>query len=59
LHLQGVATIDWRPAAAERFDGAERIRHFRVVRGWFRPHAAAPRGAFIDYSPVTLRTGTW
>jgi uncharacterized protein len=59
LQLQGVATIDWNPSAAERFAGAERIWHFRVARGWFRPQAAALRGAFIDYSPVTLRTGTW
>jgi predicted pyridoxine 5'-phosphate oxidase superfamily flavin-nucleotide-binding protein len=59
LQLQGVATIDWSPAAAERFEGAERIWHFRVARGWFRPGAATLRGAFIDYSPVTLRTGTW
>ncbi len=59
LQLQGVATIDWSPSAAERFEGAERIWHFRVARGWFRPQAAALRGAFIDYSPGTLRTGTW
>jgi uncharacterized protein len=59
LQLQGVATIDWSPSAAERFEGTERIWHFRVVRGWSRPRAAALRGAFIDYSPVTLRTGTW
>lgn len=59
LQLQGVATIDWNPAAAERFEGAERIWHFRIARGWFRPRASVLRGAFIDYSPVTLRTGTW
>lgn len=59
LQLQGIATIDWSPKAAEWFAGAERIWHFRVVRGWFRPRAAVLRGAFIDYSPVTLRTGTW
>jgi hypothetical protein len=59
LQLQGIAKIDWTPAAAERFEGAERIWQFRVARGWFRPHAAALRGAFVDYSPVTLRTGGW
>lgn len=59
LQLQGVATIDWSPSAAERFEGAERIWHLRIVRGRFRPQAAVLRGAFIDYSPVTLRTGTW
>jgi hypothetical protein len=59
LQLQGVASIDWSPSAKEQFEGAERIWHFRVARGWFRPGAAAVRGTFVDYSPVTLRTGTW
>jgi len=59
LQLQGLASIDWSPSAAERFEGAERIWSFRVARGWFRPRAAALRGTFIDYSPVTLHTGTW
>lgn len=59
LQLQGMASIDWSPSAAERFEGAERIWQFRIARGWFRPRAAALRGASIDYSPVTLRTGTW
>ncbi|MGB6485812.1 MAG: pyridoxamine 5'-phosphate oxidase family protein [Steroidobacteraceae bacterium] len=59
LQLQGLATIDWSPSAAERFEGAERIWQFRITRGWFRPQAAVLRGAFIDYSPVTLRTGAW
>lgn len=59
LQLQGLASIDWRPVAKEEFEGAERIWDFRVMRGWFRPRAAALRGAFIDYSPATLRTGAW
>ena len=59
LQLQGVATIDWSSAAAERFEGAERTWQFRIARGWFRPQAVALRGAFVDYSPVTLRTGGW
>jgi hypothetical protein len=29
------------------------------VQGWYRPQAARLRGSFIDYSPVTLLTGTW
>lgn len=59
LQLQGIATIDWSPSATERVEGAERIWHFRIARGWFRPQAAVLRGAFVGYSPVTLRTGTW
>ena len=59
LQLQGLATIDWSPVAADSFQGAERIWHIRIARGWFRPRAAALRGAFVDYSPVTLRAGTW
>ena len=59
LQLQGVASIDWSPSARGEFEGAERIWTFRVARGWFRPRAAAVRGTFVDYSPVTLRTGAW
>jgi hypothetical protein len=59
LQLQGVASIDWSPSVKEQFEGAERIWHFHVARGWFRPRAAAVRGTFVDYSPVTLRTGAW
>lgn len=59
LQLQGLASIDWSASSAAQVQGAERIWQFRVTRGWCRPRAAALRGAFIDYSPVTLRTGTW
>lgn len=59
LQLQGRATIDWDAAAAGRVEGAQRLWHFRTTRGWHRRRAAALRGTFLDYSPVTLRTGTW
>jgi uncharacterized protein len=59
LQLQGLVSIDWSPATGERVLGAERTWRFRVARGWYRARAARLRGAFIDYSPVTLRTGTW
>ena len=59
LQLQGLASIDWSAAAATLVPGAERIWQFRITRGWCRQRAAALRGTFIDYSPVTLRTGTW
>jgi hypothetical protein len=59
LQLQGLAGIDWTGPAAALVQGAERLWRFRITRGWHRPRAAALRGAFIDYSPVTLRTGTW
>lgn len=58
LQLQGLATVDWS-ALAGLVRGAERNWRFQITRGWYRPHAAAMRGALIDYSPVTLRTGTW
>jgi predicted pyridoxine 5'-phosphate oxidase superfamily flavin-nucleotide-binding protein len=57
IQLQGRARIDW--STAERVAGAERVWHFHMARGWYRPRAAAMRGELIDYSPVTLRTGTW
>lgn len=59
LQLQGLASIDWTGPAGALVQGAERVWQFRIMRGWHRPRAAALRGAFIDYSPVTLRTGTW
>ena len=59
LVLQGLAAVDWSIGAAELVQGSERIWHVRVVRGWYRPRAAGLRGALLDYSPVTLRTGTW
>lgn len=59
LQLQGRASIDWSASAAELVPGAERIWQFQVSRGWYRPRALALRGALIDYSPVTLHTGTW
>lgn len=59
LQLQGLASVDWDAGAADLVPGAERIWRFRIARGWFRPRAAAMRGAFVEYSPVTLRTGTW
>ena len=59
LQLQGLATIDWDGAAATAYQGAERLWQFKVQRGWYREHAAALRGTFVDYAPTTLRTGTW
>jgi predicted pyridoxine 5'-phosphate oxidase superfamily flavin-nucleotide-binding protein len=59
LQLQGLASIDWSAPSAGAPAGAERVWRFRIVRGWYRSHAAAMRGTFVDYSPVTLRTGTW
>lgn len=59
LHLQGLASTDWSAAAAQRFEGAERIWHFQVLRGCYRERAAALRGVLAAYSPATLRTGAW
>ena len=59
LQLQGVARIDWSASAAKGIQGAERLWHFQIMQGWYRPQAAALRGSFIDYSPVTLVTGAW
>jgi hypothetical protein len=59
LQLQGLASIDWNTPASALVSGAERIWRLQVTRGWYRQRAAALRGEFIDYSPVTLRTGTW
>jgi predicted pyridoxine 5'-phosphate oxidase superfamily flavin-nucleotide-binding protein len=59
LQLQGMVTIDWRAEAASVVEGAERLWRFEVVRGWRRHAASALQWSFIDYSPVTLSTGSW
>jgi uncharacterized protein len=59
LQLQGTARIDWNQDAAHRFEGAERLWHFDVTRGWLRRNALPLRWSFVDYSPVTLQTGKW
>lgn len=59
LQLQGLASVDWNAGATDLVQGAERAWRFRIMRGWYRSHAAALRGTLIDYSPVTLRTGAW
>jgi uncharacterized protein len=59
LQLQGRVRINWSGAAQEGFEGAERVWHFQVTRGWYRAQATALRGTFVDYSPVTLVTGVW
>lgn len=59
LQLQGLVTIDWDGSAAKQYEGAERVWHFAVRRGWYRAQTAALRGTLVEYAPTTLRTGTW
>jgi predicted pyridoxine 5'-phosphate oxidase superfamily flavin-nucleotide-binding protein len=59
LQLQGMVTIDWRTEAGSVVGGAERLWRFEVARGWRRRAASALNWSFIDYSPVTLGTGSW
>ena len=59
LQLQGLARIHWSSSAAQSVEGAERWWQFQITQGWYRAQAVALRGSFVDYSPVTLVTGTW
>lgn len=59
LQLQGLAEIDWDRGAIDGIEGAERVWHFRCLRAWRRRGALGLRWRFVEYSPVTLRTGTW
>src|SRR5262249_44866711 len=59
LQLQGKTRIDWSQEAAHRFEGAERLWHFDVTRGWLRRGGVPLRWSFVDFSPVTLQTGRW
>jgi len=58
LQLQGNAQVDWR-AANDQLTGAERLWSFRVTRGWRRRAASPLRWGFVDFSPATIRTGSW
>jgi predicted pyridoxine 5'-phosphate oxidase superfamily flavin-nucleotide-binding protein len=59
LQLQGRADVDWSGAATEQIDGAERLWHFHVTRGWRRKAGSPLRWSFIDYSRTTTATGLW
>ena len=59
LQLQGITEIDWTDEATRLVEGARRLWRFRVARGWRRRAVCPLRWSFIDYSPVTLRTGAW
>jgi len=59
LQLQGLATVEWSPDAAQPVEGAERAWRFAPTRGWRRRAALPFRWSFLDYSPATLGTGTW
>ncbi len=59
LTLSGNVEIVWEPAEAERLEGAQRLWRFELQRGWRLNGALAQRWAFGEYSPQTLRTGTW
>jgi uncharacterized protein len=57
LQLQGRVEIDWNKT--DDFDGAERLWRLSVSGGWRRRRAVPLRWSFQDFSPQTLRTGTW
>lgn len=59
LQLKGLASIEWDGTGTSQVEGAERLWCFKIVQGWLRAQASAHRGTLIDYSPTTLRTGTW
>lgn len=58
LQLQGRVEIDWSAKASHLFEGAERLWRFQVTQAW-RRRGTPLRASFMDFSPVTLRTGRW
>jgi hypothetical protein len=58
LQLQGLAQVDWTGATGQ-FAGAERLWRFQVAQGWRRRASLLLRWSLAEYSPATLRTGTW
>ncbi|QCI66341.1 pyridoxamine 5'-phosphate oxidase family protein [Phreatobacter stygius] len=59
LQLQGRTEIVWAGDDIGRIAGAERLWHFHVTAGWFRPMALPLRWSFNSFAPTTERTGTW
>jgi hypothetical protein len=47
LQLQGMVKIDWSAAATKLVEGAERLWHFEIVRGWRRHAASSLQWSFI------------
>lgn len=59
MQLQGAAEVDWDPAAAQQFPGAERLWRFHIARVWRRKAALPLRWSFSEYAPTALQTGLW
>ncbi len=59
LQLQGTAEVDWDPAAAALFPGAERLWRFHIARVRRRRAALPLRWSLPEYAPTTLHTGLW
>ncbi|WP_337261661.1 MULTISPECIES: pyridoxamine 5'-phosphate oxidase family protein [unclassified Serratia (in: enterobacteria)] len=58
LHLQGETQILWQPGKGG-VEGAERYWRFDVSRAWRFQHAFPWHAQGAEFSPATLRTGTW
>lgn len=59
LQLQGVAQIVWSGPELAEFEGARRLLHVEVTRGWRRRAALSLRWSEPEPAPTTLATGSW
>lgn len=59
LHLQGETEIFWQSTQIGNIEGAERFWCFKGLRAWRLRGALPWRGRNVEYSPATLRTGSW
>ncbi|NIB40963.1 flavin-nucleotide-binding protein [Pseudomaricurvus alkylphenolicus] len=59
LTLTGAVEIIWDSPEAEHFAGAERLWTFRVEEGRWLNHSLPWRWQLQEYSPFSLKTGTW
>lgn len=59
VHLQGETQIYWQTQDSQGVPGAERYWRFDVVSAWRFRQALPWRGRNVEFSPATLRTGTW
>lgn len=59
VHLAGTVEIIWSGAEVDQLPGAQRAWRFTLDHGITRPDALPMRFAFGEFSPRSLKTGTW
>ena len=59
IFLTGLATVDWTPDRAARFQGAERIVDVQPEEIWYCDHALPGPAPLASSWPMLAETGVW